>query len=174
MAARWIIPLVLIVGVIAEIWVLVLAVGHLGLLVTVGLLVGMALLGGYLWRREGTKAFQSLFEAPPEAGAVGRRVSDAALVMIAGGLLVLPGFISDLLALFCLLPGTRAVARRAVTAMASGFGRSYQNRIDLIDLRMNPGTVVEGEAVVVEDQTPPTGSRPRPDDHLIIRGEIED
>lgn len=174
-AGGWIL-LILLLGVAAEIWVLVVAVNHLGLLVTVGLLIGMALLGAFLWRRQGAKAMQSLFDAPPDANAVGRRVTDAALVAIAGGLLVLPGFISDILALFCLLPGTRAVARRLVAGVASGFTRPYAAQIDLIDLRMNPDTVVEGEAVDLDenDSPKPSPNRPRPDDPTVIRGEIEE
>ncbi|MFV0406558.1 MAG: FxsA family protein, partial [Propioniciclava sp.] len=158
MRARWLIPLVLLVGVIAEVWILVFAVDRLGILATVGILVGMAVLGGVLWRRQGTKALASLAEMPADAGGAGRRVTDAALVVIAGGLLILPGFISDLLALFCLLPGTRAVARQLVAAIGSTITRPYRTQLNLMDVRIHPDTVVPGEAVP-ED---PTSSRTQP------------
>lgn len=173
MTARWLVPLVLLVGVIAEIWLLVAAVETAGVLPTIGVLVGMALLGAYLWRRQGGKALQSLFEAPADAPEVGRRVTDAALVVVAGGLLIVPGFLSDILALLCLVPGTRAVVRRVVGAASSAFGRPYASRINLLDLRLNPDTVVEGETV--ENPGPDsTAPRPQPNDPRVIRGEIED
>lgn len=166
---RWIL-LLLVLGVVAEVAVLVLAVQNIGWLWTLLLLVGTAVLGGYLWRREGARAWRSLAEVPPEPDAVGSRITDAALVLVGGILLIVPGFISDVLALVCLLPPTRAIARRGVGALL----RPWRDRADLIDLRIRPDTVVQGEAV--PDATDPHRPSRRPgddDDHLIIRGEIE-
>ncbi|MFV0451642.1 MAG: FxsA family protein [Propioniciclava sp.] len=174
MRARWLIPAILGIGVVAEIWLLVTAVDTIGVGWTVAALVAMAVLGGLLWRRQGSKAVRSLFEPVSDASSAGRRVSDAALVVLAGGLLILPGFLSDVLALFCLLPGTRALARRGMARLARNATRPYAHQVGLIDLRMNPDTVVEGETVADADTAENHPPGPRRDDPGTIRGEIED
>ena len=41
-----------------------------------------------------------------------RELADAALILVGGTLLLTPGFVSDVVGLFCVLPFTRPVARR--------------------------------------------------------------
>ena len=50
----------------------------------------------------------------------GRELADAALVLVGGTLLLTPGFITDVFGFFFVLPFTRPLARRAMTAF---FGR---------------------------------------------------
>jgi len=44
----------------------------------------------------------------------GAELIDAFLILLAGALLLTPGFISDVLAIFLLIPPTRAVVRRVL------------------------------------------------------------
>lgn len=168
--------LLVILGVlaVAEIAVIAAAANRIGVGWTLLALVGTAVLGGYLWRREGSRAWASLAQAQSaEPDEVGKRVTDTALVFIGGLLLLLPGFLSDVLGLICLIPFTRPLARRGVQAVLRSMTRRYRDQVGLIDLQLRPDTVVEGEAV--DDQTPPARKPKRPDggDDLIIRGEIE-
>ena len=54
--------------------------------------------------------------AGPQAGVrapqVGRRLLDGGLVLVGAALVLLPGFVSDVLGIVCLLPFTRALPRR--------------------------------------------------------------
>ena len=44
-----------------------------------------------------------------------RELADGALILVGGTLLLTPGFLSDVVGFFCILPFTRPVARRALT-----------------------------------------------------------
>ena len=98
---------------VAEIALLVWVAGEIGVLWTLLVLLALAALGGFLLRREGARAWASLREAQNDPDTVGRKVSDAALVLVGGLLLMLPGFLTDVLGILCLVPATRPLARRA-------------------------------------------------------------
>ncbi|MFT3874902.1 MAG: FxsA family protein [Propioniciclava sp.] len=169
-------PIVLIiVGVlaVAEIALIATVAGQIGIGWTLLALVGTAALGGYLWRREGSRAWASLAQAQGDPDQIGKRVTDTALIFIGGLLLLLPGFLSDVLGLVCLIPFTRPLARGAVQTIMKAMTRRYRDQAGLIDLQLRPDTVVPGETV--DDQSPPNRQPRRPDgdDDLIIRGEIE-
>lgn len=79
---------------------------------TLAMVVGAGLLGGWLVRREGWRAWNRLHR---DLGA-GRAPADSlvnSLLTFAGGvLLILPGVLSDLLGLALVFPPTRALLRR--------------------------------------------------------------
>ncbi len=79
---------------------------------TVGLLVAESLLGAWLVRREGARAWGALREALTTGRMPSRQLADAALVLIGGTLLLTPGFLTDLVGFFFVLPVTRPLARR--------------------------------------------------------------
>ena len=69
---------------------------------------GDVALGGWLVRREGARAWRDLpARRWPQRPAAGPGRGDAGLVAVGGLLMVLPGFVGDLLGLLCLLPVTR-------------------------------------------------------------------
>lgn len=154
--------------VVAEIALLVFVVGEIGFGWTLLALLATAVLGGVLWRREGAKAWASLGEAQAHPDEVGTRVTDAALVLVGGLLLLMPGFLTDVVGLVCLVPATRPLARRGVQAVLSAATKPLRDRADILDARLRPDTVVPGQTV--DDSAP---KRPRPDDPTVIRGEIE-
>ncbi len=79
---------------------------------TVGLLFAMSVLGTYVVRREGAAAWRELQGALGSGRIPGRELADAALVLVGGTLLLTPGFLTDVVGLFFLLPFTRPLARR--------------------------------------------------------------
>lgn len=96
---------------LAEIIVFVLVASWIGVgwtilaaLVTSG--VGLILLG-----RQGTRALGELREGARERRPSGRALGDAALIGVGGLLMLLPGFLGDLVGLLCLLPPTRPLVR---------------------------------------------------------------
>ncbi|CAI9409550.1 FxsA family protein [Aestuariimicrobium sp. T2.26MG-19.2B] len=118
---RWLVPALLVVFIglpVLEVLILVKVGDLIGLWPTIGLLVLTAVLGTWLMRREGTKAWRALIDAFGSGKVPSRELSDGALVLAGGLLLTLPGFTTDVVGLVCLLPFTRAIPRRLLTAMA--------------------------------------------------------
>lgn len=166
--------ILLTIGLLAvgEIWLLGWVGGQIGVGWLLAILVLEAALGGWLMRLEGAKALRSLADARTHPDAVGERVTDAALVLVGGVLLVLPGFLSDAIGLICLLPFTRGLARRGVMAVLSTVTRPYRDQADLLRAKVEPDTLVEGQTVEGDIVQGPGVRPPRPDEG-IIRGEIE-
>ena len=153
---------------ILEVWLLT-AVGSLiGILPTIAILVAEAALGGWLMRREGSKAWAALSDAFGSGKLPTGELADAALVLVGGVLLMLPGFFTDIIGLLFLLPWTRPMARRLI-----GFVIAKQAARSGVDLgamraRFEPGTVIRGETA---EDVPPPGSGPQ--GGRTIAGEIE-
>lgn len=104
---------------IVEVWLLI-QVGHgIGVLPTVAILVVEALVGAWLLRREGRRAYAALTNAFATGRMPTVELADAALVLVGGVLLMLPGFASDLVGLCCLLPFSRPWARRLLGLVVS-------------------------------------------------------
>jgi UPF0716 protein FxsA len=106
--------LTLIVASIAEIWVIVQVGEALGAPATLLLLFASALLGSWLLRREGAKTWNAFRTALAEGRPPAAEVVDGVLVLIGGLLMVLPGFVSDVVGLLLVLPPTRRLVRAAV------------------------------------------------------------
>ncbi|MFC0863702.1 FxsA family protein [Sphaerimonospora cavernae] len=97
---------------VLEIWVLIQVGSVIGGWNTVGLLIAGGLLGAWLMRREGRRAWAALQSAIRSGRQCDRELADSALVMAGGALLLAPGFLSDVFGLFFILPVTRPIARR--------------------------------------------------------------
>jgi UPF0716 protein FxsA len=107
-------------GALAEVVVYVLVASWIGLGWTILATLATSALGWLLLTRQGTKALGELRQRAEEHRAPGRALGDAGLVALGGLLMVLPGFIGDLLGLLCLLPGTRALPRMLITRGVAG------------------------------------------------------
>ncbi len=102
-----------------ELYLIVTVSHYIGLTSTVALLLAAAVAGGILVKREGRRAWQALREALAAGTVPGRReVADSALLLAGGALLVVPGFLTDLVGLALILPPTRPAARRAVLRLS--------------------------------------------------------
>jgi UPF0716 protein FxsA len=78
---------------------------------TLLLLVLESLLGAWLVRREGARAWTALTTALNTGRMPSRELADAALVLVGGTLLLTPGFLTDVVGFFFILPLTRPLAR---------------------------------------------------------------
>ena len=106
--------LLLILWPIAELFVAIKVAEAIGVLLTILLLIAGWPLGGWLVRAEGRIAIRRLSEAVNAGRRPGREVLDGALVLAGGALLIVPGFITDVLGLALLLPPVRALARLGI------------------------------------------------------------
>ena len=107
-------------GALAEVVVYVLVASWIGLGWTILATLATSALGWALLARQGTKALGELRQRAAEHRAPGRALGDAGLIALGGLLMVLPGFIGDLLGLLCLLPGTRALPRAIIARAVAG------------------------------------------------------
>ncbi|GAA1596341.1 MULTISPECIES: FxsA family protein [Kribbella] len=122
----WLIALALLAVPVLEIFVII-QVGHaIGGWPTLGLLALETLTGAWLVKRAGRRAFATLQSAlrsggvPDGKNSSGRDLTDSGLALIGGALLIIPGFITDVVGLFFLLPFTRPLARRLGSRFLSG------------------------------------------------------
>ena len=89
---------------------------HVGFWPTSGLVVGTALAGSWLAKREGLAAL-GRFQAKVASGQLpGRELTDGLIILVAGVLLLTPGVLTDAAGLVALFPPTRAWIRRRVEA----------------------------------------------------------
>ncbi len=135
---------------IFEVYVLVQVGQRIGPIPTIAILVLEAILGAWLMRREGSRAWKALDGAFRGGRVPTGELADAALVLVGGVLLMLPGFVTDVLGLFFLIPFTRPFARKVVAFFVA---RRLRNAGLVPGARGAQGpVVVEGE-VVPEDVT---------------------
>jgi len=109
-------PLAFAIGfvalVVAEVYAFV-AVAHVtSVVVAVLLLLATSIVGGSLVRREGARAWMRAARASREGGRPGTDIADTGLIVLAGVLLAIPGFITDAAGLLLVLPPTRRLARK--------------------------------------------------------------
>ncbi|MEO3792381.1 FxsA family protein [Nonomuraea sp. B10E15] len=97
---------------VLEIWLMFQVGAAIGGPATVALLIGGSLLGAWLMRREGRRAWRVLQESMQTGRMPERELADSGLILVGGGLLLVPGFVSDVLGLACVLPVTRPLMRR--------------------------------------------------------------
>ena len=115
---RWL-PLALLVAFVVmpliEIIVIIQVGSVIGAWWTVLLLVADSLVGAWLVRREGARAFRALQEALRRGAVPGREIADGALILVGGTLMLTPGFVTDALGIALVLPFTRPLFRGALT-----------------------------------------------------------
>jgi UPF0716 protein FxsA len=103
--------LLLILWPVAEVYVAIKVADWIGLLPMLLLLVAGWPLGLWALRSQGRVAWRRLGDAVGAGRAPGREVLNGALVLLGGLLMLVPGFITDVLGAVLLLPPTRALAR---------------------------------------------------------------
>lgn len=89
---------------------------RLGFWPTVAVVVLTAVVGSWLAKREGTAAWRRVQQALASGGMPGKEVIDGVIILVAGALLLTPGFLTDLVGLLGLIPPSRALIRRALKA----------------------------------------------------------
>jgi UPF0716 protein FxsA len=118
----------LFLAMVVEITVLVVVGQAIGLLATILLLIAASVVGMWLLRREGSRTFAAFQEALRTRRIPHREMADGVLIAAAGALILIPGFVSDLIALFLLFPPTRAIVSRRITRRAqppAAFGGGF-------------------------------------------------
>ena len=173
------IPFALIVIPIAEIAAFITIGGEIGVLPTLGLVLVTAVIGTALLRWQGIGILNRI-RAETDAGRVpGRDLVHGAMILVAGVLLLTPGFVTDTMGFLLFVPAIRDAAwkflRTRVTVVASsttftGGGRGPQ--------RPGPGgrgPVVDLDADDYSEDSPRSGSGNSPwaDDGRRLSDEVD-
>jgi UPF0716 protein FxsA len=114
--------LLLILWPVAELFVAIKVAEAIGVLLTVVLLIIGWPLGIWLAKAEGRAAWRRLSAAVEQGRPPGREVIDGALILVGAVMLIIPGFITDVLGLSLLLAPTRSLLRRLIA-------RNFQSRV---------------------------------------------
>ena len=116
----WLRPVLVLAFVLiplAEIWA-ILQVGQLvGPWWTILLLILDSMVGAWLIKREGSRAWHALREALQGGRMPAKELADGALILIGGTLMLSPGFVLDIAGILLILPFTRPIARRLLTSV---------------------------------------------------------
>jgi UPF0716 protein FxsA len=137
-----------------EIAVMVQVADWIGFLNMVGLLLVVSVAGIFVVRHQGTSAWQRI-RADLQMGRMpSASLVDGALILTAGVLLVIPGFVSDAIGLLLLLPPVRHLVRawlsrrfRVRVAVATGGGHGPGTT------RRYPGDVIDVEGAEQGERT---------------------
>lgn len=144
---------------ILELWIIVQVAGEIGVLNTIGALLAISVLGAWLLKQQGLATWARLQTTLARGEMPTKEITDGALILFGGALLLTPGFMTDVVGLILLFPPTRAIVKRAFRrVLASWATRRY----------VPPGSFVY-EATVVRERSGPTerSSEPGP----LRRGE---
>lgn len=118
--------LLLIVAPLVELYVIIQVAQVVGGWQTIALLIIESAIGAWLLKRQGLSTLNKVSEAVNAGRVPGKELVDGLLILIAGALMLAPGFIGDVFGFLLLLPPTRAVLRAPLLKrFASGRGASF-------------------------------------------------
>lgn len=144
---------------VLEIWLLIQVGQVIGGWTTVALLIADSLLGAWIVRREGRRAWKALQEALGAGRMPDKELADGGLILVGGALLLTPGFLTDVFGFLCVLPFTRPLMRRLAgwffarrvktLAQASPYSRLvFRDGADDYSGRVVHGEVIKDGAVI--------------------------
>jgi UPF0716 protein FxsA len=156
----WLLVVAFIVVPLLEIYVLIQVGQVIGAWWTILLLIADSILGTWLIRREGGRAWAALRTALNSGKMPAKELADGALILIGGTLMLSPGFVTDLLGIVLILPITRPLARRALTGVVT---------------RRLMGAGAAAYMPRTGPEMPGNGQRPHPDPGgPVVEGEVVD
>jgi UPF0716 protein FxsA len=80
--------------------------------VTIGLLLLISVVGGWLMKHEGRKVWKRFNEQVSRGVVPSNDIADGVLLLGAGALLLTPGFLTDIVGILIMFPPTRAIFRK--------------------------------------------------------------
>lgn len=143
---------------LAEIATFIVVGGAIGVLPTIALVLLAAFGGVALIRWQGLQTLGRLQASLEAGGDPTGPLAHGALVAIAGILLVIPGFLTDVAALLLLVPAVRtALIRRGAARTTVHVSTTFGGRAR----PAQPPETIDADYEVVDDDDPPPGDGPR-------------
>ncbi|MEM5470837.1 FxsA family protein [Hoeflea sp. AS60] len=128
------IPFLLLVVPLAEIAAFVVIGGQIGVWATLGMVLLTAIVGSFLLRWQGVGLFNRINTEVRANRVPGRELVHGVMILVAGILLLTPGFVTDSLGFLLFVPAIRDLVWRSVKdrvvvqTMSSDFGAAPRNR----------------------------------------------
>lgn len=135
---------------IIEIYLLIKVGSYIGILPTIALVVLTAVIGASLLRSQGMQTYLRFNQSLSEGRMPANEILEGVALLIGGALLLTPGFFTDLIGFFCLLPITR------------------QPVVAFIVNRFNPMSRMNMRGIVY----PPSGSPPSNKPGNVYEGKV--
>ena len=147
---------------VAELAIFISLGEKIGLFATLGIIILTAFIGAYLTKSQGLKALNNYQQALAQGKLPHEEVMDGLMILIAGAVLLTPGFLTDAIGFSLLIPPFRKVVKAIIKARLKG-------RVDVVSQNVNAATqnfsqdgsgrsggpqVINVEAEVVDDPTP--------------------
>ena len=136
-------PILFLAVPLAEVYVLIEVGSRAGALATVALVVLTAAVGAALMRAQGLATLLRARAAMARGEAPALEMLEGAVILIAGALLLTPGFITDAAGFACLVPSVRQRLILTVAALRPAGPRRDRTRPE--HGRRAPGRTLEGE-----------------------------
>ncbi len=136
--------LALLVVPVAELWVIIQVSGEIGVIPTLLLLIAVSVAGAWLLKQQGIATWRRLQDTMAKGQIPTKEVTDGALILLGGALLLTPGFLTDVVGLVLLFPASRSALKGVVRRY---LGRRARRRAALRDERAG---VREARVVRVE------------------------
>lgn len=138
---------------IAELYVIVQVAQVIGVIYTLVILVAISILGAWLLKQQGMATWRRLQATLARGEMPTKEVTDGAMILLGGALLMTPGFLSDIIGIVLLFPPTRAGLKGGTRKL---FRRWSENKVGA-GVRIYRANVVGTERDVG-----PTEPRPAP------------
>ena len=133
--------------------------GWLGLWPTLGLVVLTAVLGTWELRAQGLAILARARGAVDAGRLPTREMFDGACLLLAGALLLTPGFITDTIGMILFIPAVRAYLR---ALLARHLSASVETRVFVDGAEVNShGTTIDGDYKDISGSAPPNPPPPR-------------
>lgn len=154
----------LLLGAIVELYVMYLVARWLGFWSMLGLVVLVSIIGFTVIRLAGVRALRRFAAGEPPT----KELADGAVILTAGILLAVPGFVSGVFGAVLLLPPVRSLVRGQLSKRASAAAARFTNRAGFqsttIIATYDRNGVEETTATEVHGELPPNDGRTdRPD-----------
>lgn len=151
-------PLILLAGPLIEIAAFVAVGSQIGILATVGLTVATTIAGAALLRIQGFGVMTRIRAALEAGQTPGRDLVHGVMIVAAGLLLIVPGFVTDAIGLLLFVPQLRDIAwrlvRNRIVVVGGAAGGPFRHRGD--------GRTIDLDADDYVRQDDPDRPRPPP------------
>jgi UPF0716 protein FxsA len=146
---------------VTEIYLFFTVGGKIGVPTTIGIVLLTAFIGANLARRQGQLTMQKFKHATGEGRVPHEEVMDGIMIIIAGALLLTPGFLTDAIGFSLLVPSIRTMVRKYAT-------ERLKNNIKIV------GVSPSSPSPAPENESPPERSKSPRSKGKIIDAEIID
>tara|TARA_Y100000746_G_C15393117_1_gene403105 strand:- start:309 stop:800 length:492 start_codon:yes stop_codon:yes gene_type:complete len=125
---------------------------RIGFLATIGIVILTAITGTILIRHQGLATFKKARVSLKENILPINEVFDGLCIVLAGALLLTPGFFTDTLGLSLFVPSLRLIIKQYISKVLQKSDRfSYQQSHNSSNLKETTGSVIEGEFEDITD-----------------------